>query len=320
MSDTKRRHAPSSEAHPKRTFLEEAKIQTGYYLMILPAVLCFLLFSYIPLVGLYMAFTEYKPAKGIFGSSFVGLAHFRQFFGSMDFVRVFRNTILYSLGRIFLLNIVTGIVFALLLYEIRSHMTNKIYHTCMLLPAFLSWTVVSACLLIMLHPDNGLINALLQSLGLQPISWYRQSRYWPTIIMACFIYKDAGMAAIYYYAALLGIDTEQFDAAQIDGANRLQQIRHISLPALNKVFCITLIMQLGSVLGTSMTPYYQLTYNQTQLYETTQVLGTYIFNGLGGGRYSFMTAVGLVQSLIGLILVLTSNGIISKVDPESAMF
>ena len=138
--------------------------------------------------------------------------------------------------------------------------------------------------------------------------------------MICMIYKHAGMASIYFYSALLSIDTELFSAAQLDGADRLQQIRYISLPAMGKVFCITLIMQLGSVLNTSISPFYELTFNQTQLYETTQVRGTYIYNGLGGGRYSFMTAVGLVQSVIGVILVLAANTVIRHIDPDSAMF
>jgi len=304
----------------KESFLSRLKLQGGYYLMILPAVMCFLLFNYAPMIGVYMGFTDYKPARGIFGSRFVGLAHFRQFFGSVDFVRVFRNTLLYSIARIALVNLLTGMIFALLLYEIRSKLANKIYHTCMLLPAFLAWTVISAALLIILHPDKGLLNVLLKSMGLEAVSWYREARYWPAIITLCQIYKFAGMASIYFYSALLSIDTELFAAARLDGANRLQQIRYISLPAMSRVFCITLIMQLGSVLTTSISPFYELTFNQTQLYETTQVLGTYIFNGLGGGRYSFMTAVGLVQSLIGVILVLTANGVVSRIDPDSAMF
>ena len=296
------------------------KLQAGYYFMILPAVACLLLFNYAPMIGLYMAFIDYKPAKGIFGSRLVGLTHFRQFFTSIDFVRVFRNTLLYSVARIMIVNLLTGVVFALLLYEIRSRTANKVYHTCMLLPSFIAWTVVSGSLLILLHPDNGMVNALLRSLGMQTVSWYREQQYWPVIIMLCMIYKYAGMASIYFYSALLGIDTELFDSAKLDGANRLQQIRYISLPAMNRVFCITLIMQLGSLLGTSISPFYELTFNQTQLYGTTQVLGTYIYNGLGGGRFSFMTAVGLVQSVIGVILVLTANTIIRRIDPDSAMF
>lgn len=190
----------------------------------------------------------------------------------------------------------------------------------MLLPAFLSWTVVSAALLIFLHPDSGIVNAVLEALGGKPINWYMQKQYWPYLILFCMMYKDAGMSSIYFYSALLSIDNELFDAANLDGANRLQQILHISIPAMSKVFCITLITQMGTILASGVSPFYELTFNNGSLYDTTQVLGTYLYNGLGGGRYSFLTAVSLIQSLIGLVLVLASNTIVKRVDPDSAMF
>ena len=310
----------SYAVHGRRLKNGNWKTQLGYYLMfIVPAVWVFA-FSYLPMAGVYLAFTDYKPAKGIFGSQFVGLKHFKQFFSSPDVIRVFRNTILYNVGRIVLVSILCGIVFALLLYEIRSKVANKIFHTCMLLPAFLSWTVVSAALLIFLHPDSGVVNALLKILGGKPINWYMQKQYWPYLILFCMMYKDAGMSSIYFYSALLSIDNELFDAANLDGANRLQQILHISIPAMSKVFCITLITQMGTILASGVSPFYELTFNNGSLYDTTQVLGTYLYNGLGGGRYSFLTAVSLIQSLIGLALVLASNTVVKKVDPDSAMF
>lgn len=296
------------------------KVQLGYYIMFLVPAVWMLVFNYIPMLGNYLAFVDYKPAKGIFGSAFVGLKNFRQFFSSADVVRVFRNTIFYNVARIVLVNLVCGILFALLLYEIRSRVANKIFHTCMLLPAFLSWTVVSAALLIFLHPDSGVVNAVLKTLGAKPINWYMQKSYWPYLIMFCMIYKDAGMASIYFYSALLSIDNELFDAANLDGAGRIKQIIHISLPAMSKVFCITLITQMGTVLASGVSPFYELTYNNGALYDTTQVIGTYLYNGLGGGRYSFLTAVSLVQSVIGLLLVVSSNAVVKKVDPDSAMF
>lgn len=308
------------KAEKKKFVKDRWKKQLGYYLMFtIPAIWVFV-FSYVPMAGIYLAFIDYKPAKGILGSEFIGLRNFRQFISSIDFVRVFRNTLGYNVARIFLVSLLAGIIFALLLYEIKSKIGNKIFHTCMLLPAFLSWTVVSAAVLMILHPDSGLLNGLLESLGKQSISWYREAGYWPGIILIAMIYKDAGMASIYFYSALLNIDTELFDAASIDGAGRIRQIWHISLPAMSKVFCITLIMQMGSVLSNGTSPYYELTFNEGILYETTQVIGTYLYNGIGGGRFSFSVAVGLMQSVVGLILVLASNTVIKKIDPESAMF
>lgn len=296
------------------------KTQMGYYLMfIVPAAFVFI-FNYVPMGGIWLAFIDYKPAKGIFGSKFIGMENFSRFFSSIDFVRVFRNTILYNVASIALVSIFCGILFALLLYEIKSRIGNKIFQTCMLLPSFLSWTVVSAALFMILSPDNGMLNSLLESLRMQPRSWYREQKYWPLIITIAKVYKGAGMASIYYFAALLSIDTELFDAANLDGANRIQQIRHISLPAISKIFCITLIMNMGNVLTSGVSPYYELTLDRSELYETTQVIGTYLYNGLGGGRYSFTTAVGLFESLVSTILVVGVNTIVKRVDPENAMF
>ena len=296
------------------------KVQLGYYLMIVVPVLWIVLVNYVPMFGIYLAFIDFKPAKGIFGSDFVGLKHFMNFFNSYDFARVFRNTLLYNVGRVLIVSLLTGMIFALLLYEIKSKVATKIYHTCMLLPAFLSWTVVSAALMILLQPDNGLVNSVLKNLGMQPISWYREQEYWPAIILFCMIYKNAGMASIYFYSSLLSIDAQLFEAASLDGANRLMQIRHVSLPAMSKVFCITLITSLGDVLSGTISPYYELTFNSGEIYDTTLVLGTYLLNGVGEGRFSYMAAVGLVQSVVGLILVLVSNSIVKRVDPDSTLF
>ena len=296
------------------------KTQLGYYLMFIPPTVLVFIFSYIPMAGIYMAFTDYKPVKGIWGSKFVGLKHFIQFFTSQDFVRIFRNTILYNVASIVIVYLGCGILFALLLYEIKSKIGNKIFQTAMLLPAFLSWTVVSACLYMILSPDAGYLNRLLEFLGMQPISWYRESKYWPYIITLANMYKGAGMSSIYFFAALLSIDTELFDAANLDGANRIQQIYHISLPALKSVICLTMILKMGDVLTAGVSPYYELTFDQGVLYETTQVIGTYLKNGLRGGRFSFTTAVGLAESLISTIMVVGANTIVKKIDPESAMF
>ena len=296
------------------------KTQLGYWLMTAPGLFMVILFSYIPMIGIWLAFVDYKPAKGFFGSDFVGLRYFKQFLESSDLQRVLRNTIGYSVANLVIVKLLVGVIFALLLYEVKNKVTTKVYHTCMLLPAFLSWTVVSASLLILLNPDSGMVNSLLESMGLQPVSWYREKAWWPYIIMFAQIYKSAGMASMYFYSALLSIDTELFDAANLDGANRLQQIVHISLPSLSNIFCLTLIMGMGGIINTSMAPYYQLTFNSTVLYDTTLTLGTYLYNGISGGRYSFTAAVGLFDSVIGLVMTLVVNGIVKRIDPDSAMF
>lgn len=304
--------------HSKKKF--NLKSQAGYYLMFLPPAIWMLIFSYLPMAGIYLAFVDYKPAFGIFQSKWIGLDNFSVFLTSPDVFRVFFNTIFYNVLRIALVNLFFGIFFALMLFEIKSKWGNKVFHTAMLLPAFLSWTVVSASLQVFLHPDNGIANAFSDFLGIKRINFYTTASVWPVIITLSMIYKDAGMASVYFYSALLSIDTELFNAASLDGANRVQQIWHISLPAMKNVFAITLITQLGTVLSSGVSPFYELTFNNGTLYDTTQVIGTYLYNGLGGGRYSFLTSVSVVQSVIGLMLVLVSNAIVSRIDPDSAMF
>lgn len=304
----------------QRNVSENWKTQLGYYMMMLVPVIWIAISQYIPMAGIYLSFISYKPAKGIFGSEFVGLKYFKEFINSIDFIRVFRNTVGYNFGKLLLVTIFGAMFLALLLYEIKSRRANKIYHTCMLLPSFLSWTVVSATLLTFLNPDIGFLNRLLEFVGMEPISWYTEKGVWPIIILLAMFLKDAGMASVYFYSALLSIDTELFDAANIDGASRLKQIRHISIPAMSKVFCITLITALGGILQSGLEPHYNITFNKGALYDTTLTLAIYQLNGIGSGNYSFTAAVGLLQSLMGLILVLTANTIIKRVDPESAMF
>ena len=296
------------------------KTQLGYYAMFLVPALWMLLFSYLPMAGIYLAFIDYKPAKGVFGSAFVGLKFFKRFFSSIDCRRIITNTLMYNIVRIVLLNVIVGMVFALLLYEIKSRTANKIFQTAMLLPSFLSWTVVSAAPMMLLHPSRGVLNEILALFGLSPVSWYKEPKYWPTIIQLSYIYKSAGMASIYYFAALLSIDMELFDAASIDGAGRLRQIWHISMPALSKVLAITLITQMGSVLASGVSLFYELTLDSKALYETTQVIGTYTYHGITTGRFSFTAALSFFQSVIGLALVLLVNGVIRRVDPDGAMF
>ncbi len=304
----------------QRTIGGSWKTQVGYYAMLLiPAAWIFLM-NYVPMLGIYLSFIDFKASKGFFGSKWVGLKHFIAFFSGADLPRVLRNTLFYNIASLLLVSLGCGVFFALMLYEIRRKTPLKIFHTCMLLPSFISWTVVSAALQVLLQTESGLLNSFLGIFGIDPVSWYRTKEYWPAIILICMVIKHAGMSSIYFYSALLSIDTELFAAARLDGANRFQQIIHISLPAMAKVLCITLITNLGSVLSSSLAPFYQLTLNNGELYDTTLTLGIYMYNGLSSGRYSFTTAVGLTQSLTGLILVVLSNMIVKRIDPDSSLF
>ena len=296
------------------------KIQVLYYLMAIVPILWVFIFHYLPISGLYMAFTDYKANKGVFGGKWVGLKWFKMFIESYDFRLVVKNTLLYTIAKIILVDIGCGMLFALLLYEIRSRIGNKIFHTCMLLPAFLSWTVVSASFMLFMQPDSGFITKILTELGLERINFYREAKWWPYILLLAMMYKDAGMSSIYFYSALLSIDSELFSASKLDGANRLQQIRHISLPATKKIFCITLITSLGHIFSGSLQPYYNMILGSESIRSTTLTLGLYLQQGVAGGRFGYTAAVGLMQSVIGTIMVITTNTIVKKLDDESSLF
>ena len=294
------------------------KTQAGYYAMFLVPALWMFLFSYLPMAGIYLAFIDYKPARGIAGSAFVGLKFFRQFFESIDCRRIIVNTLMYNVVRIALLNVFVGMLFALLLYEIKSRMANRIFQTAMLLPSFLSWTVVSAALMMMLHPARGVLNELLQALGLSPVSWYKEPKYWPTIIQLSYIYKDAGMASIYYFAALLSVDTELFDAASIDGAGRLKRVIHIDLPCILPTAAIMLIMRAGSVMSVGFEKVYLMQNSVNLAYS--EIISTYVYKvGMQDSDFSYSTAIGLFNSVVNLALLVAVNTITKKLG-ETSLF
>lgn len=291
-----------------------------YIFLSLPAMIYMVIFNYLPMFGVVLAFKDYNFASGITGSHWVGLKYFRYFFESNDAMRVLRNTILYNLVFLLVIGLFFGIFLALLLYEIQSKFANKLYQTAMLLPFFLSYVIVAAISYMFLSPSSGFFNTFLQAVGQAPIKWYSEPKYWPAILIFLETWKQAGLASLYFYAALLSIDTSLFEAAALDGAGRLRQIWYISMPELKTMACITIIMRLGQILSSDFGLFYQVPMDQGALYPTTDVLATYMLRGLQGGSISATAAVGLFQSVVGLVLVLASNSIIRKISPDNAMF
>ena len=292
-----------------------------YTLFALPALIYLLLFNYLPMSGIVVAFKDYKHVDGIWGSAWVGLKNFEFFFQSSDAWRILRNTIGYSLAILICLNLVGGMIVAILLYEVRNRFANKFYQTAMLLPDFVSWVVISFIAYLFLNPTNtGILNRLLTSLGLDAINWYNEPKYWPFIIVFFQMWKAVGMAALYYYAAFLNVDPSLYEAAVMDGASKFRQIWHISVPELMPMACLVLITQLGGILGGSFDMFYQLPMNSGALYPTTDVISTYVYRGLTSGTVGVSAAIGLIQGVVGLVLVIITNTIIKKVQPENAMF
>lgn len=297
------------------------KIRDNFELFVftLPVIISLAIFHYWPLAGNIMAFKDYKYAKGIFGSDWNGLKNFEYFFTSQDAVRITRNTILYN-GAFIVVGIACAVIVALLLYQITMRGAIKLYQTVMILPRFLSWVIVSYIVYILLNPTSGVLNGILNAVGKSGVQWYGTTKPWPYILIFSNLWKHVGLDSIIYYSALLGIDEEQFEAAEVDGASKFVQMVRIAVPSILPVIVIMFILQIGSIFGGDFGLFYQIPRNIGTLYSVTDVIPTCVFRGLQGGDYATSTAVGLFQSAVGFALVIITNIIVKKIDPDKAIF
>lgn len=289
--------------------------------MVLPGALWFLFFSYLPMVGTVIAFKEYRFSRdgfwaSIIHSKWVGWDNFKFLFSTNDAFLITRNTLLYNLAFI-----VLGLVFSVLLAVILSEIVNKklakLYQTGMFLPYFLSWVVVGYFAFSFLSSERGLLNELFGS----KISWYSESKYWPFIIIFVYLWKAVGYNSVVYLAAIMGIDKSLYEAAMIDGASKFQQIRNITLPLLNPIIIIMTLLAIGKIFYADFGLFYQVPRDSGTLYSVTNVIDTYVYRGLKTtGEIGMSTAAGLYQSVVGFVLVITSNYIVRKFDKDSALF
>lgn len=289
-------------------------------LMALPAMLLLIIFNYIPMAGLVVAFKDYRYNKGFFGSDWIGLKNFEFFFKSNDAWVTLRNTI--GLNLLFIgLTLIISVAVALMINEIRSRTAVKFIQTVMFFPYFMSWVVVGYLLYAYLHHDYGIINQILQFFGMKKIAWYASSQYWPFILTFMYAWKSAGYYAVIYYAGLMGIDNTYYEAAELDGATRWQQVWNITLPMIRSVIICMVILQIGRVMYADFGLFFQLTRDQGALYATTDVLDTYIYRTLRvTGDIGIGAAVGCFQAVVGFILVMASNLIVRRIDSDSALF
>ncbi len=289
-------------------------------LMALPGILAVIAFAYLPMFGVVMAFKNFNPNLGIFGSEWVGFDNFKFFFMSDDFGILMRNTLGYSIAFLITGN-VGAILFAILCYNIRSTKLLKYYQTTAVLPTFMSMVLVSYIVYVFLSPTTGVINGILRKMGLEPIMWYSEAKYWPVILTITNLWKGMGYASLLYYATMVGIDESLFDAAKIDGAGKWKQIIHIIIPELSSLICLQIIMGLGHALGGDFGLFYQVPRDVGLLYDTTNIFNTYVFRALQKGTSMGRTAaIGLFQSLVGVILLVLSNAVIKKIDEDKSMF
>lgn len=291
-----------------------------YIFMSLPAILLVFVFSYIPMFGVIIAFKNYRYDLGIIGSKWVGLKNFEYFFKSNDAWRIASNTIV--LNTIFIIvGLVSSVIFALLLFEIKNRIFIKTYQTVMILPHFLSWVVVGYIAYAFLNPSYGFINSALRGMGIPAIEWYSEPKFWPVILTLTSVWKHVGMSCIIYYAGLMGIDSEYFEAAELDGATKIQMMWHISIPSIKSLMIITTILALGNIFRADFGLFFQMTRDIGALYPTTDVIDTYVFRALRSvGDVGMSSAVGLFQSIVGFITINVANSIVKKLQSDSALF
>ncbi len=290
-------------------------------LFVLPGLLLIILFNYMPMFGLTLAFKDYSYAKGIFDSDWCGLNNFRFLFMSSSTTwRMLRNTVGY-----FLLFTAAGtfcnVALAIALNECRRKYFARVSQTIMILPTFISFIAVTFIVKGLLS-GNGLINNLMVAFGGERISFYSEPKYWPLILTLVNLWKSTGYGSILYLSALAGMDQEVFEAATLDGATKWQQIRYITLPMLSSMVAIMTLLSLGGIMTSNTGLFYQVTRNIGALYPTTQTLDAYVLNAMVSGSSSFgvTTAVTFFQSFVGCFLVVTVNLIVRKFSPEHALF
>lgn len=309
----------------KKSFWYNLMKYRALFLMLLPGFVWFIFFFYIPVLANLVAFKDFHYSAGGFleslkESPWVGWDNFKYLFASKDAWIITRNTVAYNV--VFLaVNVFFAIVFAIVMSELRNKKLVKVYHTMSLLPYFLSWVVIEYFVSAFLNPDHGMINNLLASGGHEKIMWYSNPTWWPLILLVLNVWKGLGYNSIIYYASVVGISDTYYEAAMVDGANKWQQIKNITIPQLLPMMTILLIINVGNIFRSDFGLFYQITKNSGALYEVTAVLDTYVYNGLTStGDIGMAAAASLYQSVVGTCILLLTNALARRLDPDSALF
>ncbi|WP_304944409.1 ABC transporter permease [Vallitalea guaymasensis] len=304
----------------KRNKIKVFKKSYQLTLMSLPAIILFIIFNYVPMFGIILAFKKLKFNLGFFKSPWVGLDNFKFFFQSQDAWTITRNTI--GLNALFIVaGLVVSVAFAILLNEISKRVFVKTYQTAMFFPYFLSWVVVGYMLYAVLNDRLGILNQVLEIFGMEPVSWYSNPQYWPVILLIVYLWKNVGYLSVIYYAGIMGIDNALIEAAIVDGANKFQVIKSIILPMLVPIITVMTLLQIGRIFYADFGMFYYLPNDVGALYPTTQVIDTYVYRALRvTGQVGMATAAGFFQAVVGLCMVLTSNFIVKKYNKDNAIF
>lgn len=299
----------------KRPKLKRIRKNRDLYLLILPVILYFIVFKYVPMYGIMIAFKDYIAVDGIFGSPWVGFEHFERFFESFYFERLLLNTLLIGLYEL-AVGFPVPIILALLINEVRNKYFKSFIQTITYAPHFLSVVVVVGMLFIFLSPQNGIVNQLIVFFGGEPISFMTEPAWFKTIYVLSGVWQSMGWSSIIYLAALSGVDPQLHEAAEIDGASRLQRIWHINLPSIKPTIIVMLILQCGSILGVGFEKVFLM--QNTLNMSASDVIATHIYRtGILGSEYSYSTAIGLFESVVNLVILLLVNYTAKKVNKVS---
>ncbi len=306
----------------KKTIVFELLKNKGLYLMVLPGVVYFLIFNYLPLVGIYYAFVDYKPMAGWFGlkSEFIGLENFRYFFASGSWIKITVNTLFLN-GLFISTGLVVQLVMAVLINEISHKWYKKVTQSFMFLPNFLSWAVISVFSLALFGMDDGLINKIINALGFQSIPFYQTAGVWPFLLVVLRLWKGVGFGTVIFLAAISGIGQEMYEAARVDGANKLQQMLHLTVPLLKTTTVVLLILSVGSIFVGDFGMIFALLGDNPLLRDTTDVIDTFVYRALRTQNdIGMSTSVGLLQSILGIVFAVSTNYIAKKIDEDNRVF
>ena len=301
--------------------LKKIKKLLPLYIMALPALVYLFINNYLPLTGMVVAFKDFDYSKGIYGSDWAGFRNFLFLFKNSVAFIITRNTILYNVVFI-IINTFLGILVAILLSEVTSKKALKVYQTVILLPYLFSIVIISYLVFAFLSTDVGFINkGILEPLGKSTISWYNESKYWPIILPIVNTWKSFGFQATIYYANVISIDKSYYEAAQLDGASKLQQVRYITLVLLKPVIIMMILLAVGKIFYSDFGLFYQVTQNSGAIYSTTNTIDTYVYRTLiQTGDVSMSAAAGVYQSVVGFLIVLITNLLLRKISPEDSLF
>lgn len=293
-------------------------------LMVFPGFLFFLIFRYIPMLGIVIAFKDYRMGFGGFvqnliNSEWTGLKNFKFLIASSDAFVAIRNTVVYNLLWIFL-GTILAVAVAIMLNEIALKKLAKVYQTLMFFPFFLSWVVVSYFVFAFLSYDAGFINNVLKSMNIERIDWYMDPKYWPVILTIVNMWKGIGYSSVIYLASICGIENTYYEAAMIDGATKWQQIKNITLPMLVPILVVLTILSLGRIFAADFGLFFNVPMESGALFSTTSVIDTYVYRAMTTlADFGMSTAAGLAQSVAGFILIMATNAIVKRYDSENAL-